>query len=55
MLRLSQTERMLRDFQDMDLALANVEMLLGNLEELDAFDDYSFLTEEECEAILVKT
>lgn len=51
MLRLSQTERMLRDFQDMDLALANVEMLLGNLEELDAFDDYSFLTEEECEAI----
>ena len=51
MLRLSQTERMLRDFQDMDLALANVEMLLGNLEELDAFDDYSFLTKEECEAI----
>ena len=31
LLRLSQTERMLRDFQDMDLALANVEMLLGNL------------------------
>lgn len=51
MLRLSQTERMLRDFQDMDLALANVEMLLGNLEELDAFDDYSFLKKEECEAI----
>lgn len=51
MLRLSQTERMLRDFQDMDLALAHVEMLLGNLEELDAFDDYSFLTKEECEAI----
>ena len=51
MLRLSQTERMLRDFQDMDLALANVEMLLGNLEELDAFDDYEFLTKEECDAI----
>ena len=51
LLRLSQTERMLRDFQDMDLALANVEMLLGNLEELDAFDDYSFLTEEERKAI----
>ena len=51
MLRLSQTERMLRDFQDMDLALAHVEMLLGNLEELDAFDDYEFLTEEERDAI----
>lgn len=51
MLRLSQTERMLRDFQDMDLALANVEMLLGNLEELDAFDDYEFLTQEERDAI----
>lgn len=51
MLRLSQTERMLRDFQDMDLALAHVEMLLGNLEELDAFDDYEFLTQEERDAI----
>ncbi|MDY3112257.1 MAG: PD-(D/E)XK nuclease family protein [Porphyromonas sp.] len=51
MLRLSQTERMLRDFQDMDLALAHVEMLLVNLEELDAFDDYEFLTEEERDAI----
>ena len=51
MLRLSQTERMLRDFQDMDLALAHVEMLLGNLEELEAFDDYEFLTQEERDAI----
>lgn len=52
MLRLNQTERMLRDFQDMDLALVDVDMLLGNIEELDALDDYSFLTEEEREAIL---
>ena len=51
MLRLSQTERMLRDFQDMDLALVDVDMLLINLEELDALDDFSFLNDEEREAI----
>ena len=51
MLRLSQTERMLRDFQDMDLALVDVDMLLINLEELDALDDYSFLNDEERETI----
>ena len=51
MLSLSQTERMLRDFQDMDLALADVEMLLINLEDLDALDSYTYLDEEEREAI----
>lgn len=51
MLSLSQTERMLRDFQDMDLALADVEMLLINLENLDDLDSYTYLDEEEREAI----
>lgn len=51
MLHLSQTERMLRDFQDMDLAMADVDKLLINVEALDEFDDYSFLTPEEKEAI----
>lgn len=51
MLSLSQTERMLRDFQDMDLALADVEMLLINLEDLDALDSYTYLDDEEREAI----
>ncbi len=51
MLSLSQTERMLRDFQDMDLALADVEMLLINLEDLDDLDSYTYLDEEEREAI----
>lgn len=51
MLSLSQTERMLRDFQDMDLALADVEMLLINLENLDDLDSYAYLDEEEREAI----
>lgn len=51
MLSLSQTERMLRDFQDMDLALADVEMLLINLENLDDLDSYTYLDKEEREAI----
>ena len=51
MLSLSQTERMLRDFQDMDLALADVEILLINLEDLDALDSYTYLDDEEREAI----
>ena len=51
MLSLSQTERMLRDFQDMDLALADVEMLLINLENLDDLDSYAYLDDEEREAI----
>lgn len=51
MLSLSQTERMLRDFQDMDLALADVEMLLINLENLDDLDNYTYLDKEEREAI----
>ncbi len=51
MLSLSQTERMLRDFQDMDLALADVEMLLINLENLDDLDSYTYLDDEEREAI----
>lgn len=51
MLSLSQTERMLRDFQDMDLALADVRMLLINLENLDDLDSYTYLDEEERKAI----
>ena len=51
MLSLSQTERMLRDFQDMDLALADVRMLLINLENLDDLDSYTYLDKEEREAI----
>lgn len=51
MLSLSQTERMLRDFQDMDLALADVRMLLINLENLDDLDSYTYLDDEEREAI----
>ncbi|WP_025883576.1 PD-(D/E)XK nuclease family protein [Porphyromonas uenonis] len=51
MLSLSQTERMLRDFQDIDLALADVRMLLINLENLNDLDSYTYLDEEERKAI----
>lgn len=52
LINLSQSERMLSDFQDIDLAMVDVSRLFQNIEHLDEYDDFSHLEPHEVEALL---
>lgn len=52
LLLFDRAEKMLEDFQDLDLALADPDLLFRNLKHLDELNSYDYLTDEQKEAIV---